>query len=565
MASAAKSSPEVVPRSAPLKAPKLLIEWQPASSAFIENLRAVLFRPAPVIWTSRPGTYWADVFVHRPLAKREIALSYLLHALAISLVYLYPSVGMLTPHAPAQDPTKETTITYYKLSEYLPSIESSGTPAKTQRKGEPALAKQPIISVPSMPDNLEQTIVDPNSVAVIRQHVDVPNMVVATLIPSAPVAANPGVPKLALPPELRVIAPAADPVANKLADVKLPKIPDQQLIQPAPDTNDLTTKLSDMNIAQLDPTVAEPKVTLTPVRALPKLEPRKGEGAAAPAPPPGSGNNANAVGQMIALGISPTLPSGPVNVPSGNRRGEFAAGPEGKVGAPGTPEIKAGGAGNGGEGTKPDGGNAKTGDTNSPGVSVSGPASADNASVIAAAAPPSPTKPALTASQKQVLASIAHPSLAELARGTAADRTLFDAPSGVDKIFGTKKFYSMTLNMPNLTSAGGSWIVRFAELTETHTAGELTAPVALTKVDPAYPQELMRDRIEGTVTVYAVIRADGSVGGLRVLHGVDDRLDANALSALSHWKFRPGTKNGAAVDLEAVVQIPFVLRREQRY
>jgi len=565
MASAAKSSPEAVAPSAPLKAPKLLVEWQPASSAFVENLRAVLFRPRPMTLSSRPGTYWADVFVHRPLAKREIALSYLLHALAISIVYLYPWVGMLTPHAPTQDPTKDTTITYYKLSEYLPSIQSSSAPAKMPRKGEPAQAKQLIISVPSMPDNLEQTIVDPNSIAVIRQHVDVPNMVVMTPIPAAPIAANPGVPKLVLPPEIRVVAPAADPVANKLAEMKLPKIPDQQLVQPAPDTTDLKTKLSDMNIAQLDPTVAEPKITLTPVRALPKLEPGKGEAAAAPAPPPGSGTNANAVGQMITLGINPTMPSGPVNVPSGNRRGELAAGPEGKAGAPGTPEIKAGGSGNGGEGTKPDGGNAKNGDANSPGISVAGPANADNASVIAAAAPPPPSKPALTPAQKQMLASVAHPSLADLARGTAADRTLPDAPSGVDRVFGTKKFYSMTLNMPNLTSAGGSWIVRFAELTETHTAGELTAPVALTKVDPAYPQELMRDRIEGTVTVYAVIHSDGTVGELKVLRGVDDRLDANAMNALSHWKFRPGTKNGAPVELEAVVQIPFVLRKEQRY
>ena len=88
-----------------------------------------------------------------------------------------------------------------------------------------------------------------------------------------------------------------------------------------------TLKLSDMSIAQLEPIVAEPQITLTPARALPKLGTDRGEGAPAPAPPPGSGTNVNAVGQMIALGINPTLPSGPVPVPSGNRRGEFAAGP----------------------------------------------------------------------------------------------------------------------------------------------------------------------------------------------------------------------------------------------
>ena len=152
--------------------------------------------------------------------------------------------------------------------------------------------------------------------------------------------------------------------------------------------------------------------------------------------------------------------------------------------------------------------------------------------------------------------------MAELTRGTAADRPVPDAPSGgiEDKVFHGKKFYSMTLNMPNLTSAGGSWIVRFAELRETR-GGALTAPVALTKVDPAYPPDLVRDRIEGTVTVYAVIHSDGSVGELRVLRSVDDRLDTNAMTALSHWRFRPGTKNGAPVELEAVVQIPFVLRK----
>ena len=31
-------------------------------------------------------------------------------------------------------------------------------------------------------------------------------------------------------------------------------------------------------------------------------------------------------------------------------------------------------------------------------------------------------------------------------------------------IFGNRKFYSVTLNMPNLNSAGGSWVIRFAEL-----------------------------------------------------------------------------------------------------
>ena len=115
--------------------------------------------------------------------------------------------------------------------------------------------------------------------------------------------------------------------------------------------------------------------------------------------------------------------------------------------------------------------------------------------------------------------------------------------------------------MPNLSSAGGSWVIRFAELAEHPAPGELLAPVALEKVDPAYPPQLIEDRVEGTVTLYAVIRSDGKVEGVRVLHSVGDRLDANARTALERWQFRPATKNGAPVDLEAVIQIPFKVRK----
>ncbi len=158
--------------------------------------------------------------------------------------------------------------------------------------------------------------------------------------------------------------------------------------------------------------------------------------------------------------------------------------------------------------------------------------------------------------------------MASLERSRAADlaRRLspasLDAPGRIeDKVFGSKRFYSMTLNMPNLTSAGGSWIIRFAELDETSIKGDVTAPQAMLKVDPAYPAELMRDHIEGTVTLYAVIHKDGTVGEVRVLRGVEERLDQNAKVALSRWKFHPATKNGSAVELEAVVQIPFAVRK----
>lgn len=125
------------------------------------------------------------------------------------------------------------------------------------------------------------------------------------------------------------------------------------------------------------------------------------------------------------------------------------------------------------------------------------------------------------------------------------------------KVFANRKSYAMTLNLPNLNSAGGSWVMHFSELEDEKQKGDLLAPVATHVVDPGYPLELMRENIRGTVTLSAVIRSDGSVGEVAVLNGIDDRLDAYARNALRSWKFLPALRNGNPVALQAVVMIPF--------
>jgi len=89
----------------------------------------------------------------------------------------------------------------------------------------------------------------------------------------------------------------------------------------------------------------------------------------------------------------------------------------------------------------------------------------------------------------------------------------------------------------------------------------LLAPVATEKSDPGYPLELIRTNVHGMVTLYAVIHSNGQVGNIRVLNSPDDRLDAYATRALSRWKFLPAEKAGKAIAIEAVVIIPFSVRR----
>jgi len=265
----------------------------------------------------------------------------------------------------------------------------------------------------------------------------------------------------------------------------------------------------------------------------------------------GLGSSRSGGGQVIALSVHPAPPNAAAAIPAGNRRGTFAAGPEGKPGAAGTPDVPAGkgqpgsGVVGQGQGNGNGAGSAKNANGVPPGLLVGG------------APKDTPTSAIAGNSDNKLTASVTPPSLGTSGHNGAKVISPENATALERKVFGDRKFYSMMLNLPNLNSSGGSWVIRFAEMGENKEQGVLNGPVATETADPAYPMELMRKNVQGTVTLYAVIHNDGTVGEVRVLDGVNDRLDEYARTALLRWRFRPASKNGQAVALEAVVRIPF--------
>ncbi len=559
-------------------APQLLVELEPWHRSFLNNLSDFLLPPKlpPLHLTSRPAAFWPDVFVSRSLPWGSLRQSALYHAFLLTVVLTFPDLWKLRPQALA--PARERTLTYYEVSEYLPSLNAGSAPAKVARKGKPAYSRQPVISIPPSPDNFSQTIVDPVAPKILQREAKLPNLVVWTPIPSpAPVAASARqVSKLTVPwLQTSVIAPTAENTRRKTATLALPKMPEPSVIEPAPSA-DVQRKVGELNIGNLEPTVAAPALPVPVQRAA--AEAVEGVESAPPASAAGMGSAARAAGQLIALGLNPVTPTGPVELAGGSRRGAFAATPEGTPGAPGTPDIAAGGTGPGGTGKSGAGGPGSGSDAGNPsgvfiggGPPVSGP-------VAVVAGTPSTSGPgggsgknggsdgqrsSETRPRERIVASAAPPPtrLGGRESNPSSVGSRSDTGKIENQVFGPKRYYSMAINMPNLTSSGGSWIIRFAELKDDPDPGDLTAPSATSKVDPAYPAEMMRRGVEGRVTLYAVIHSDGSVGDVRVLRGFDDLLDENARAALLRWRFRPATKNGQAVDLEAVVEIPFMARK----
>ncbi len=583
--------PVEIAQSTPV--PSLLVELPSRREVFLGNLRDFISpqHPAPLELHSAPAAFWPDVFVKRRLPWDGFVQSAAYHAIAVGLLIGLSHLLTLQPRVVTQPAFERSQVIYYHPSEYLPPLDTRNNAAPAPEKADPEFSPQPIISVPPQADNRSQTIVTPPRVK-LKQNVPLPNMVAWSN--------NPQKPRLAIPPapltpaaEITRIAPNLEtsvvtppPDSSHLAQRRnLPAL-SNSVVAPPPDVHSSTSThfeglqpaliappptvetatnrpLRDMNIAPSAVIAPAPQLPLEAQRTAPG---GRGTGLGAPqvVPPPpslssaassgGSAASFGSRGHIIALNLHPAM-GAPPDPPAGNRRGSFAATPEGHAGASGSPASYS--EAHSGTGTNGSGKTAR-GTSNLPSGLYVGKSS-ENPSTVAGDPGPS-ARPSVN---PDLIASVRPPRVGASPRTMQpGDATKLSAPER--GVFGGRKFYSVTLNMPNLNSAGGSWVIRFAELNpefDSHgvpvAAPDLTQPMATRKVDPAYPLQLMRENVSGTVILYAVIHADGTVGDVRVLRGVDDRLDRFASEAVAQWKFVPATKNGSPVDVVATFQIPF--------
>ncbi|MDP0501625.1 MAG: energy transducer TonB [Verrucomicrobiota bacterium JB022] len=75
-----------------------------------------------------------------------------------------------------------------------------------------------------------------------------------------------------------------------------------------------------------------------------------------------------------------------------------------------------------------------------------------------------------------------------------------------------------------------------------------------------YPLELKNQRVEGEVIVRFVVKADGSVGEIRVEKSDHPLFEEAVVRALRRLRFEPGQKDGKAVNVWVRQPFPFNLR-----
>jgi protein TonB len=539
---------EELPPHARLPRLDLGIEWESSGEVFRTSLAGVLTGPpTPKDWELKRVKVLRVDWIEGKLPGRAFMAASLWHVVAIWLLIL-PIWGFLPEIKPTLAPV-QIELTLYDPTD-LPRIRLPATvPRSIKKPDEPAKQppqqgadafhpRQTIISIPVKVTHPRQTLIRPDAPPAPPKIVTpLPNIVQWS-------DANLKRPHLELAPT----ASAPRLRHRAVADAAAPDVPNPEK-NPGP-----------LDIAPSPTTIARPKIALDAMSTA-VAQRHAAHADAGPAPEIGAAAEQGDAGlrRLIALSATPAPPAPEVSVPEGNLAARISISPEG--GKPGTPAAAAHGVSASGE--NGGGASAAVGVANSAGGAGE---SSLPAAVSISGAPPHAGNGGITPSGSRARGLILKPLTPYEPSGNTrrgpADVSRFDPSLPPEKILSGKEVYTLHVNLPNLTSASGSWIMNFAELDEDdgppYMHKELVAcPVPVAKADPKYPPELIEAHVKGEVVLYAIVRKDGSVDSIQIVRGLDPQLDHNAIEALERWKFRPGTRAGVPGDFESVIYVPF--------
>jgi TonB family protein len=534
--------------------PQLAVRWTKPRENFRSSVRAIFSGPsAPRKFLGAP--YFRDCWIE----PRWPLLAFLA-ALVLEIVFIatvHPRWNFTRPNSSVGP---ELQLTWYQppaddapdAAPDLPALSpaslkpkkrapSPAAPPDAQPSADAFHPRQNIWSDPLVVNHPRQELLEPDAPPTPPKILPVlPNIVQWSDDDSAH-------PKLRLAPNATQRMQPANAPQNHAADIA------------APDLSHPESPAGPIDIAPSALDAKKPAMSVPAMSQARAASPRSNASAAAPEIGP---NAASDGGRIVALSATPGPAAPPPAVPQGNLSAHISMGPDGRRGSTNGAAGSVAGSGAGKSGPE-NIGISKSGELpDAPVASISGPsgsrgagrggsgaASADpeeisRASISANRPAASPASPASAATLKAVIASGARP----------------------EALLGTNEIHTLRVNMPNLASATGDWTLSFAELGAPEQIPDgrpqpadsgLLGPVPLRKVDPKYPPELKSEKVEGEVVLYAIIRKDGSVDSIQLVHGLDPQLDENAMEALARWKFQPGQRHGVPVELAAIVRIPF--------
>jgi len=538
----------------------LSVPWSSPRQEFFSSVRAFFFGPRSP--RSGPVSGGPDLRIHwiqGRLPLRALVASSVWHVVVL-LVLLLPIWSFFSHNQAVLAPV-HIELTWVPSSEDLPPIslpapgpKRSSPPSQRNEIKDPPVQsgadvyhpRQTILSMPVRLTHPRQTLIQPAA-------------------PPEPPKIDPPLPNIV---QWASAAPQPKPVYSH--STSAPRIQRRAVDDvAAPEVANLRENSGPLNIVSiqtLKPQLKMPVPSMT--TAISQHRNNIGD-TSAPAPEIGPSASAGdpSLGRLIALSATPAPPAPVVNVPQGNLAARISISPEGtRPGVPGGAERGSAKGNGGSQGNGISTGEAGGGDGGTGSLPAAVSVSGGNGHSSGGGGPLAGNHSGGKLILKPMTSLPDRPDpTAPSHRGPSVAGPV-DPSLPPEKILSGKEVYTMHIDLPNLTSATGSWVLNFAELDENiaisyKLKGKLAAPVPMRKVDPKYPPGLIKEHVDGEVILYAIIRKDGSVDSIQLVRGVDPRLDKYAIEALAQWQFHPATRDGTPTDIEAVVHIPFRFRR----
>jgi hypothetical protein len=320
---------------------KLLLEFEPAHRVFFRNLGdAVLRREPPrLALTSRPGTFWNDVFIYSGKPWRSFFESILWHVFVVAVIWVvFLRGGPRLETAKQQQMFHDSRITYYAPSKSFPATESRRSRPRPKPKASRETAHQQKIRV--TPERTAHTLIMPPDL--MLSHSTRSDSVISKVaaanhaIPAMPLAAtgrsrrtmSAGVSAAVAPspdvnqtssrrlglPQAAAVAPAPEVGAG--SPRRAVAAPSSAIVAPPPTVQGSMRRAGDVNIGRSAAVAPAPELPMQ-AQGVVSGTAKKGLGGVATSvvpPPPtvgGAGMTANGRGSSLAGSSSQAVPPAP--------------------------------------------------------------------------------------------------------------------------------------------------------------------------------------------------------------------------------------------------------------
>lgn len=474
----------------------------------------------------------------------SFVLSILFHVVVVSGLLLLPRIESQDQarDKPIYDqlikPDEKKIIWYAPPKKELPEVSAQQRIGTFPTPRAPAKSEVAIIATAPKPKSVKQFIWQPVPKVEIHQDLPAPNIIAraAMAIPAPPPPPIPK-PKVDKPdtqgvksPQANISPPTPNGDVNKAEQtnaqpVEIPK-PRKAFVPPPPLERPAHLPIP-VQTADLPPPDANITGTAAARAALPDGLGAPSFSKGAPPPPNGPPGPTNEAGNgKVDLAVVGLHPSDKGRVPDGSRPGQFAQAPT--VGEIATGEVKGG-------------------------IGVPNLTIHDDRKAV----PP----PHVDAPRKMVLYSDRLRSLPVSTLSVPlrpASRTI---PPSIEARFRGRNVYTMVIPIENLPEYTTDWIIWFAEHDSKPGAPDVLnvrAPIPLRKFEsvemvPAGARRELRVQIAGVIT------KEGKLEVRNLLRNLTPAYENAVLRDMESWEFKPATRDGAPVDIDIVLEIPFSL------